>query len=566
MRQRVWKSVRQYAPALLVLLAGYMLVVGVVTYPLATLIFTGNHELIHAFTSHPDTDGTLWFHWWFGYALDNGLDLFHTEHLSYPTGENLWLTCGNLVLLVVLYPIFQLCGPVVGYNVSVWVILMLNCGAGYLLSRQALRSRLWGFFGGVFIGINNFLLCEIREGRLEQLFVVWLVLSFWALLKIERTQQRRYVAVFALLYALTALSSWHYGIMLSMVLGLWLTVKAVGKQWRWIKLTLAGIAGGLLLILPVVVLQYSAMRSVYQWDITGGAAVGAQRDIFQVISAGALAPGQLLFSARCCQPALGVMLAVVLAACCLSGTVRRQTGFWFLLCIFALAWALGPVWGPWQGGDATRLPYYYLVKYVPVMTRFFWPERYIFFVYMAAAIIGLTALKAGWSAGGIYRRVGMVLLAAAAIWAEMVLVGNELWDLKPQRLAVPRIYRELAKMPPGAVLELPLDSSNLYFQTIHQKPAFMSSVPYPPILITRQRRRSVKELGLDSGRAHIPGAATVTRLREKNFRYIIVHEKRFLEVLKFDRARWEQKKRQLDDLLGQPRVFQSDEKRYLYVF
>ena len=561
-----WNVVGRGAGTFATLWVTYALVVLLATYPLASLLTSGDGHTIFAFAKHPDTDGTLWFHWWFGHALDNGLPLFQTPYLSFPQGEDLWLTCGNVVLLALLYPVFELFGPVGGYNASAWLILTLNCCAGYLLVQEALGSRAWGICGGALIGVNNFLLCELREGRLEQLFIVWLLLALWASLRLASTHQRRYAASLALLYALTALTSWHYGIMLSMVLGLWVALEATRRRWRWIKLALAGLAGGLLLILPGVVMQYSAMASAYSWDIAGGAAEGARGEMFREMSFGALKPGQLLFSAACCQPALGVLLLVVAAAGCLSRTVRQRAKIWLWLCPFVLAWALGPVWGAWRGGDQARLPFYYLAEYVPVMARFLWPERYILFIYISATVVGLMALKAGWDAGGHLRKVSMMGLLAAVAWAELYLVGTELWSLRPQTIEVPRVYRELATMPPRAVLELPPDGSNLYLQTFHQKPAFMSSLPYPQSLVTRKRLQFIEWLGLEMGQATVPGAATVKRLKEAGFGYVIVHEEQLLKKLKYDHDRWRQMKRRLDELLGTPRRYGDGEQRYLYVF
>lgn len=546
------------------ILAGYAIIVALLTWPLARLVLTGNSELIYASTSHPDTNGTLWFHWWLDFALSSGLDPLHTEYLSYPLGEDLSVTCGNFLVLAVLYPVMKLLGLVWGYNTAVWLILVLNCGAGFLLLNEIFRNRGLAFAGGTLVSINNFTLVEMWQGRLEQLLILWLVLCLWALLKIGNTPKRRYAVAFAVFYVLTALSLWHYGIMVAIVLCFWMTVRALRAEWRAIRLALAGLGIGVIFLIPAAVLQVAALRSAYQWSLTGRAPTEARSELLETMTLGSLRARDLLLPADHEHISVAVVLAVVLACCFLSRTVRREGGYWIGLCILAIVMALGPEWCLSERGNGTPLPFYFLAKYVPVMVRFIWPARFLVFFYVSSLIIGLLALRAAWHAVGIRFRAGLVLLVIAILWAEFLVFCPQFAAMSPGPLSVPPVYRELAKLPPGAVIELPMKSSRLFWQTVHEKRSFVTSVADPMTLVPHERLQLLRDLGLTMRSVTIPGTNALARLRGWGFRYVVIHRDFFLAEIAESRESWNRAEEHLDELLGRPVVLGPDTNRLLY--
>lgn len=135
-------------------------------------------------------------------------------------------------------------------------------------------------------------------------------------------------------------------------------------------------------------------------------------------------------------------------------------------------WALGPFLFVFGWNTGLYLPEI-LLRYLPIVANARIPGRAIVMVYLAAALWLAMAVASRPQA----RRGTLAGLLGLAILADFIAVPLPLVPLDD-----PPIYRQLAAMPAGAVIELPLgirdalgeegalDHRTLYYQSIHGKP------------------------------------------------------------------------------------------------
>jgi hypothetical protein len=199
-------------------------------------------------------------------------------------------------------------------------------------------------------------------------------------------------------------------------------------------------------------------------------------------------------------------------------------------------WALGPnlvVLG-WNTG--LYLPQI-LMRYLPIVSNARVPGRAIVMVYLAAAL---------WLAIGIASQPARRRTRLAALIALATLVDFAAAPLPVAPLDPPRLYRQLAAMPAGAVIELPLgvrdgfgeegtlDHRTLYYQSIHGRPmtgGFVARLP-PSVRAQYDASAFLKTL-LDLSApapAELPEAAIAESLstgaafcRQHGIRYVVLN-------------------------------------------
>jgi hypothetical protein len=106
------------------------------------------HPLPLQFTSHVAANGPgsvdaylgVWNLWWFGHAVQNGVDPFRTPLLFYPQGLDLFWLWLSLPQGVLGFPFTLLFGPLVSYNVMVVASYVLGGYFAFLFVGYVLRS------------------------------------------------------------------------------------------------------------------------------------------------------------------------------------------------------------------------------------------------------------------------------------------------------------------------------------------------------------------------------------------------------------------------------------------
>jgi hypothetical protein len=172
-----------------------------------------------------------------------------------------------------------------------------------------------------------------------------------------------------------------------------------------------------------------------------------------------------------------------------------------------------------------------LLRFVPVAANARIPGHAVVFVYLGAAVLLAMAIASSRAFRPPWRLAALAMLMSIDFWAA---------PLPMHQLERPPIYAQLAAMPDGAVLDIPLgirdgfgeegriDTSSLYYQTIHRKPVVGGYIGRLPPAVRARYRTPVFDalLKLSAGNtAHVPavvGANAARALKEANVRYIVV--------------------------------------------
>lgn len=224
---------------------------------------------------------------------------------------------------------------------------------------------------------------------------------------------------------------------------------------------------------------------------------------------------------------------VVLIATRRAWMTNEASRLWVLVTAVFLVWALGPYLLLFGMNTGLPLPQV-LLRFLPILSNARIPGHAAIFVALGAAVL-LALSLASW-------RPHRPVLAISAL---LVLIAADFWAA-PIPLVVldrPPIYERLLRLPPGAVLELPLgirdgfgeegrlDPSVFLHQTIHGRPILSGYVSrLSPVLRARYRDSAVLEalLRLSAGErpSSLPEPQAVTDvLRSSGVAYVVVDER-----------------------------------------
>ena len=201
---------------------------------------------------------STWVLWWNAHRLPfvgawwDGLSF-------YPGHGSLAFSDHRVGLTLIAGPIQWIGGtPVLAYNITLLSTFILCALAAHALTWLLTRSHAAGAVSGLIFGFNPFRISHIAH--LELLAVFWLPLAFAALHLYVRRFEVRWLAVFALAWALQGLSSGYYLFYSAPVIGLWAIWFAREKPWRGLGAIVLACGVVILALLPVL-LGYRAIQN-----------------------------------------------------------------------------------------------------------------------------------------------------------------------------------------------------------------------------------------------------------------------------------------------------------------
>lgn len=490
-------------------LAGiYLLAAVVFTWPMPARMGT------HLWGDRFDAWTTLWLIWQLGDTL--GAPAAWTDRILYPLGYDLW-SFGHVGLQLLGAPFVALgVGPVAVYNGLALAALVFSALSAHALGEALVpaaedpggRGRLAaGALAATVFTWNPYLYGELRAGCLELVSAGFLPLFFLALLRIAERPDRRRVLVAGAILAITGPFNWYYALfsgMLGLGVAGWL---ALARRWSAAGGTLAALALGLGLVLPLIPFvqretpsrpaisaeQFAPERWARSREIADGEAPLAgiteedllALDALQVVlnstTASALlrmdfptnplesTPGRLAWGLGLAGMVVAGRRARPLAALALGATLLTLGPYGLL--------DQSPPLSPWSLDHP--LPYAWLYNHAPFFSKGYRPYR--------IGVIVLTLLAAGAAAGvarlgarGAGTRAGLLGLAALALgvgaaqphWVEGRPARGALMDAR-----VPEATARLAGRE-GAIIELPLHYQPLSVaasaaqaaQRVHRRP------------------------------------------------------------------------------------------------
>jgi hypothetical protein len=206
---------------------------------------------------------------------------------------------------------------------------------------------------------------------------------------------------------------------------------------------------------------------------------------------------------------------------------------WILAGLVFLFWALGPFLIVMGVNTGVPLPQF-LARFVPVVSNARIPSHAVVFVYLAVSIVLAHAIA----------RTALRRPAAILALAVYLLVDFAPAPFPMHRLDVPGIYHQLAALPAGAVVEVPLglrdgfgeegrfEPSVLFYQTVHGKPLSGGYIArLPPSARRRMHESPVLEplLRLSGGQplaAPLPGGREAgSALRGTGVKYVVLNHR-----------------------------------------
>jgi hypothetical protein len=223
------------------------------------------------------------------------------------------------------------------------------------------------------------------------------------------------------------------------------------------------------------------------------------------------------------------IVPLVLALTWSSWKGLPQSRLWMTVAAVFLVWSLGPYLQIFGVNTAFPLPGI-LLRYVPIVSNARLPARAVVFVCLGVAVLLAIACASS-------RR----LQPSSRVAALVALVLVDCWmPLPTHRLETPPVYEQLARLPAGAVLEIPFgirdsfgeegrfDTSVLYYQFTHGKPiagGYVSRVA--PSVKARYRGEPVFDAllrlsGGEAGPPPIDGRQAADVLRRAGIAYVVV--------------------------------------------
>lgn len=495
----------------------------------------------------------LWGYWWFNHEILAWRLPIHTDLLNWPSGGSLWFIDAFDVVLTL--PVQWVAGPIAAYNAAIFLNLLL-CGLGaYALGHRVSGSWAGAVLAGVAYMTTPHLLGQIYNGISETVAAGWLPLTVLAMRETFVEPGWRRGALSGLLWGLTSLASWYYGLFAGMVFAGLLGREGLRLlSWRRYRPDVGGLATAALAGAGVLALTVALPFSWFAASMSAEDALVTRDPGFVWMTLimhnmtdllTLFHPGK--FYSPDLHAAFGEDLLVVVylgaalwlpSLWLLTTSLRHRAESWLLLAAGFLLLSLGPFL--YVAGDYVKvdggwlpLPFLALYQWFPMFSRISHAYRFAMGTAMALSVLAALAVRASRSPGWI------ALLIGGARLVESLLFSPAIWPLPVSEVRIPAVYSELKG---GAVLDLPVTepvlarSQTLIYQLVHQQPLpFGLNDPVPRYLHLNHYTRFLIDLErravmfLPTQLPMLDLVAGQEDLRLRGCRWIVVHRDRYTE-------------------------------------
>ena len=486
-------------------------------------------------TALPAGSGDIWQNywnfWWWKECLLEGRNPLFAPILFHPFGTDLVFHTHSPFNQIVAMPVNALFGQAAAYNFCVFLALTLSGFGAYLLVRELTGNPSAGFLAGlVFAYFPQTVEQTLEHVNLFSLQFVPLSLLF--LLRWNRSLRVVDGLAFGICFGLTALCSWHLGLMLALIAAPWGLWGAWRSRKHFRNWSLGALAAGLsavLLVLPFLAPMAALIVDGSEYYVKNAVPRGIDPAYLLTPSYANPIAGswvQARYLDRAYQASgfvcyLG-LVPLGLAGLALRRDFRRARGW---LAVFAIALVLAVGSPPlWNGvlRESVTMPFAWLREF-PFFENLRVANR-----YLLLGSLGLAVLAGyGWNALRKPQRWALPLAAA-------FLLTEYSWLPYPIQAVEHSPLLERVAARPGAVLDIPFHQRsrgvhNMVAQTVHQRPisgGYLSSYP-PRIAEALGSEPALKVL------AAIPkpdATVDIGRLRELGFSTVIVHKYRRASV------------------------------------
>ncbi len=442
--------------------------------------------------SSSDVYMNQWVDWWTKKALSEGLDLYHTNYIFYPTGTSLVFhsfSYPNSAISLLLAPVI---GQIAAYNVMILLAYPLSAIAMYLLAKELTGCSAAAFVAGLVYAFQPYHIFESAHPVIVS--TQWMPLFILSLTRMLDARGKRWlshVLLAALWFVLTALSSWHLMVMLACLAILYLAYDRLVARRAWppralARLALLGAITAVVLIpfLYPMVLEQLAGDAAY---MAVSAEDGIGNDLMSLFIPNHrhplswLVPGlhdQIGFSTR--RPGYLGYAALGLALLGALGS-RRGTRFWWLSGGLFLIASLG-LRVEWGGAPLHSFDLPWARPIVALLRNPFRLNVLVFFSLGLLAAFGVRRLSNALSGRGTAVKGGLLAALGVLILAEYLVIPFP----TTEPLNSPFV-RYLAQQGTEnlAVADFPMGRQPakyyMYLQTMHGQPILdghVSRTPY----------------------------------------------------------------------------------------
>ena len=480
--------------------------------------------------------GWLWRYWWHSLEADalSTADLPLGERWSQLVALGRYPETGNILdVLFITWPLSQVLDFPAHYNAKVLIILTLDGLCGYALARHYTRDRMIALAACIVAVINPLNIQDINGSGLRQCVLWWMLLYPVFLDRAAHSKRLREAIAAGLCLGLCAAWYWFYGLMAGVFTGMYLVWHLLGGQlpwrslWRWVlPLGVVALLTSWPFVRPYFNTTEAGMTSLPEltfflpfprYDTIAEAPLRPDSYEENVLASLHRTIRSSWAADYAVRPAVGERawpLAVVLLGA-LPVLIRRKRLFWLAVFLFFYLCTLGPYLKPSTMAEADavlmlgdrwvlRMPFTWLFRWVPGMSRLFGPYRLASMVAVASVVLmvqGLSVIPTTtrrWKA----LRWGLAGVAIAGTMAQFMYRWQVdyvpegafqpiRWraPVKVSHIVVPDFYQQLDPDALEGVIELPLGREQdllCYYQTIHRHKVFHSWATQgavPPLLL-----------------------------------------------------------------------------------
>ncbi len=509
----------------LALAAAYLVVTLVMVAPLI------DYGALGSATYVGDARLLTWTLAWDAHAMLGGLPLFDAN-MFFPAPHALRYAEHHVGIAVLALPFYAATrNPVLAYWIVWLAAFVANALAMHALAHRVVRNHLAAAIGALVFAFSFYRMLH-AHGHLQLLWTAWLPLSLLALARWYAAPTPRRLAALWALVLIQSLVSGYLAVMVllaQIVVGLALMVASdVRPRWS-VRRTMQVAAGSL------------AGAAVLFWFVRPyvGLAGGGPAEA-AALSADAVAyllpplntwPGQWLQAHTALHPRWiwgeqtmylgGIALLLAVAGAGVAGRIGRRDGEARALVIGTVSLgciALALSFGPHPGGVA---PFDWLAR-VPGLSLFRAPARFGLLVVLAIALLASMGAAAVAARGSLGRVV--VLACVPLMLGEWRVVDFP--NGKPESLTIPTAYRQLEKLPGGAIVSLPdYTATDQWFREADY--LMWSTTHWRPIANGYGRSQPPGFGALMADLREFPDDRAITALRRAGIRFVFADESRY---------------------------------------
>ncbi|MDD5021368.1 MAG: hypothetical protein PHR82_04410 [Endomicrobiaceae bacterium] len=424
------------------------------------------------------------------------LNWTYTDFLNYPYGEQLSDTIRHTVHLYLSGTIAIFTNPVTAYNVTFFIIIILNAYFMFLLAQYIFKNYYLSWLAGLFYTFNLYVLLKINIGSLHKSAIFFIPLYILFLLKLLDKPKVIYIIMTFVLLALTHLQYPMYSLyclLFSIILIIYRLFK--NKKMQELKYFIV------IAILSVAFLYWLGMIGHITFDLSIYENEPWQLNPLYFIKNYLVYPTSL---------PLGISPTILFLG--LLGFIYiKEARFFFLTAVFFIILSFGFYFSIFS--IKIVLPFYFLAKTVKLLSNiiFYAPIRSLSLAYICLIISAIFFVKIAYDKFG----KKSILIIATIFILELIFLYPEVFPIKTTDLPKYSIVSQI-KNKDGNVLCLPSFEKNN--KVLLHKSMLITLMSNKKMVNTYEYEPWINEIIENNDSAYV-----LKELRSKNIKFIIIY-------------------------------------------